>query len=663
MPPFQSRIALIAVTLIHLTSGLTADQDPVVTDIALESNFQDNWFGRQRRCRALVAADFDLDGTVDFFVGNPGDESFVIRSQPELGPSDVRYELVQVLVDGEVAVGASTADYDNDGDYDIFIATGGIEGAGYCFLFQNQLMETGTLSFVDVAALAGVRGAPSVIDGQPVASGYSNGVWGDIDRDGDVDLFVGNVGGSELNGRNVLWRNNGDGTFTDITADVHLNSTMATTMHPTLFDADNDGDLDLYETNFTGYNHLWRNLWVETGVLDFVDATELYSAVGEDLGQPSGSFASAAADFNQDGLQDLMVFRRGPTDFQPEPFYETGHVLFLNQGPLGFKNVAWEVGLNNPYFEGAGVMGCQLGDINGDGTVDVYFGNGAPFGGETDYFFMSDSGPAQPGETPSYANKTYLIDYPAPQGPGIVYPTYPYRTHGTNMVDTDNDGVLELAVGNGGMNGTPTFAPNRLFKFQWETPFGYFKVRPVGDGHAVSRDATGTRVTLTVSENGGPVRKLHNTVFSGSAFSAQNGFELYFGLAQADTVHSVEILWPDGELQTVTTGLAVNQRWVVERNQPCVQPIGANFRRGDCNVDGFFDIEDAVFLLLGIYTDGADSTCDDACDVNDDGRLDVADSIHALSALFSGGTTLAPPHTLCGSDPTDDSIGCALYQP
>ena len=125
----------------------------------------------------------------------------------------------------------------------------------------------------------------------------------------------------------------------------------------------------------------------------------------------------------------------------------------------------------------------------------------------------------------------------------------------------------------------------------------------------------------------------------------------------------MELTWPDGEQQTITTGLAPNQRWIVERNQPCPIPVGEAFRRGDCNVDGFFDIEDAVFLLLGVYSSGTPNSCDDACDVNDDGLLDLADSIHALSTLFSDGEAVPPPFTLCGSDPTADMLGCSSFQP
>lgn len=573
-----------------------------VTDIGLQSRFQDTFFGHHKRGRALVAADFNLDGRVDFYAGNPGDESFVMVNMVGPGGQTV-FRSVQTLLVGELAWGAAAADYDNDGDYDLFITTGGNETVGFNYLFKNQFLETGRLRFANVTGQAGVRGPIPPGGGSPIQVRNANAVWGDYDRDGDVDVFV-NVnrlgsflgepdalrpGAGEVSndcadpgppppaprflaggtpadgaepeeGRNILWRNNGDGTFTDVTDAVGLGVTFRPTRHSTFFDFDNDGDIDLYENNMDDFNVLWRNNLVEAGSAVFEDVTVAMSLPGEDLRYPYGSFASCSADFNQDGWEDLIVFKRGPTDGELYP----GHALFLNQAGTGFYNAAELAALNNPYQPEQGVMGCMVGDVDADSVPDVYVGNGGPEGGQYDQLYLSDS---LPGATPRFVNRTDLIDFPAPEQPGIVYPPYPYRTHGTAFVDVDGDGVLEIAVSNGGTAAGPDTVrePNRLFQLDLPGSVRYLKVRPVGDGVAVSRDAIGTRFALTVSRAGSPPWTLYRTLFGGSCFSAQNGFEVHFYLGAADTLHELLVTWPDGQRETITQGLVPDSSIVVQR--------------------------------------------------------------------------------------------------
>ena len=111
-------------------------------DTALKTSFQDTFGGHHKRGRALLAADFDLDGRLDFYVGNPGDKSFILRNTPT---SDGGYQFVyvQTLLEGDLAWGGGTSDFDNDGDYDIFITCGANEGIGFDYMFRNDLIETG----------------------------------------------------------------------------------------------------------------------------------------------------------------------------------------------------------------------------------------------------------------------------------------------------------------------------------------------------------------------------------------------------------------------------------------------------------------------------------------------------------------------------------------
>ncbi len=591
-------VTLTAATLVLFfarSSAVTHAADPepwVVIDRGLETAFQDSLGGYHKRGRALIAADFDLDGRVDFYFGNPGDESYVMRNITTPGKA-AYFELAQVLFTGGLPWGAVAADFDNDGDYDLFVASGGNEGAMYDMFFRNTYLETGTLAFVDETELAGVAGPIPDGQTQPLATASANAAAVDYNQDGYVDIFVNtnyfpNNGGGMFFGstficpieflvppvgpqppdeptlaRNILWHNNGDGTFTNVAEEVGLTS-LRPSRHSTWLDVDNDGDYDLYENNYNDYNILWRNLLAETGVAQFEDATLDFSHLpDEQIRYPYKSFVSAAADFNNDGWEDLIVFYRGASPDVGSP-YPVGHALFLNLHGEGFVNAGTSSNLNDNYTAFDGVMGCQVGDVTGDGRPDVYIGNGGPYEGQFDQFYVNSTPPGEFDVT--FQDHTSAINFPAPELPGLGYAPYPYRTHGVAFVDVDNNGTLEIAVSNGGPASYPNAVrePDRLFELMGD-PYSYFKLRLVGDGEQVSRDAIGARVALQVRQGDEPSRTIYRTLFSNSCFSAQNGFELHFGLGKADTIDSVRIIWPDGYVQTIDENLTINTTMVVWR--------------------------------------------------------------------------------------------------
>lgn len=586
-----------------VVAGSSSGQTVQVEDIGLQTGFQDTFLGHHKKGRALVVADFNLDGRPDIYVGNPGDESFVALNVPE-GETGYRFELVQVLASSGFNWGASSADYDNDGDYDLYISVGGNEGVGFDRLFKNLWLETGgaSLQFEDVTSVAGIAGPTPPGAGAPIPVASSNGIWGDYNLDGWIDLFVSvNVHAtslSQIKGRNVLWINNGDGTFANLTASAGLHQTSFATQNSTALDFDNDGDVDLYESNNEAPNVLWRNALKETGSLTFDDVTLQMSAPGESLKFPLSAFASTTGDFNNDGWLDMMVFRRH--DFQePGSPYPPGHAIFMNVVGEKFRNMAGASGINKGFAPIKGVMGCQIGDLNGDSVPDVLVGNGGPFDGEADDLFFSDS---QFGKLPHYQDASSLVDFAAPEGPGPVYPEYPYRTHGTVMADFDGDGLLELGVANGGMLLQPNAVrePNRLFRFDLSPRPSWLKVRPVGNGTSVSRDAIGARIEVTARVDGGPARTHHGTLLGASAFSAQSGFEVFFGLDQADVVESLRVRWPDGSEDTIAQGLTVDTSLVLFQ---------------DC----------ASANCLCTVTEAPESTCADGVDNDCDGFSDLED--------------------------------------
>lgn len=586
---------LFPVLLLFFSLPSASAQTFQVRDMAVLTQFQDTAFGHFKRGRANIASDFDLDGFVDFYIGNPGDESYILRSKPA-GNGGRIFELTQVLVVDELTWGGVSFDYDNDSDYDLFIACGGNEGIGFDYLFRNDWIldgqPTGELHFTDVTAEAGVAGIVPDGESQAIKTASGNAVVADYDLDGDIDIFVnGNYKifpeHPELQGRNTVWRNNNDGTFTDVTMSTGLGDYDGATRHSTWFDFDNDGYPDLYENVFGGCNVLWRN----NGDGTFTDVTVAMSAPGHDLSEPRRAFSSVAADFNNDGWEDLLVFMRSQGDGAPRGGlpspptsgdcgcnecivppsarvecdnipYPEGHLLFINRGGLQFENVSFVAGINEDYVAENGVMGCQIGDVNFDAIPDVYVGNGGPELGQNDRFYLS-TGVDEIG-VPHYENATALVDYPAEIPPGYEA-TYPYRTHGVAFIDYDNDGTIEIAVANGGPRSRPDSVrePDRLFKFFSDTEPVFARVRLIGNGITVSRDAIGTKVTLVVQNSEGIERTLYRTLYGGSSFSAQNGFDLVFGLQNGDSIEELSARWMDGTVTTITEGLSVNTTLVV----------------------------------------------------------------------------------------------------
>jgi len=275
-----------------------------VMDIGIPTRFQDTFGGVLKKGRAMIAADWDNDGRIDFYLGNPGTTSFFVRNGVNPLNGFPRLEFVQMIPQVEYAWGGAAADYDNDGDIDLFIAAGGNECAEFDYLFQNQWIESGEteISFVDVTEQAGVK-AP-LLDGfaEPFPMPTGNAVWVDYNNDGWVDLFAnGNAGVScgpqdPAAARNTLWKNEGDGTFSDVTAAVGLDATLFNTRHSTFLDIDNDGDWDFYEMNLDAPNFLYRNRLAEDGVVTFEDVTAAFSPGEEDVSFPIISFVSCAGD-------------------------------------------------------------------------------------------------------------------------------------------------------------------------------------------------------------------------------------------------------------------------------------------------------------------------------------------------------------------------------
>jgi hypothetical protein len=408
------------------------------------------------------------------------------------------------------ALNAVQADYDNDGWLDLFFPRG-------AWLFANGeirnslLRNAGDGTFDDVTVEAGLASP---------AYATQVGVWGDYDLDGDVDLYVANEEaglGQPYPGQ--LFRNNGDGTFTDVAAGAGVtNGLMA--KGAAWGDIDNDGDPDLYVSNF-GPNRMYRN----NGDGTFTD-------VATDLGvtEPSAnSFATWFWDYDNDGWLDLFVSASNRdlaavvadyTGGAPERYWSR---LYRNVDGQGFEDVTQSTGLGRVYM----AMGANFGDVDGDGWLDMYLGTGAP-------------GPEAlvPNVLLHNHGGERFDDVTLAAGVGVLQ-----KGHGVAFGDLDNDGDEDVFHQVGGM-----FPGDKGRSMLFENPSTTVWVGLKLIGTDSSRDASGARVRVVAQAPAGE-RQIHRVVGSGGSFGASS-LQLEVGLGDATGIRQVDVVWPSGRRET-----------------------------------------------------------------------------------------------------------------
>ncbi|MFQ5766506.1 MAG: FG-GAP-like repeat-containing protein [Acidobacteriota bacterium] len=456
-----------------------------------------------------LAADLDGDDLIDLltstmdprgpltFLHNNGDGTFEDRTA------------VAGLDSQLGGLNLSLTDYDNDGDIDILVLRGGwLEGEGH--IRNSLLANDGSGRFTDVTRRAGLA--------RP-ALPTQTGVWADYDGDGDLDLFVGNEGERRAEGMRFfddnLFRNNGDGTFTDVAEEAGV-ANHRWVKGAAWGDFDNDGDPDLYVSNI-GPNRLYRN----NGDGTFKDiAGEL--GVTEPVGR---SFGTWFFDYDNDGDLDLFViaYLAGMKDIAADIMGRTKGDprswprLYRNDGGR-FTDVTVSAGLDHPHLP----MGASFGDINEDGYPDIYLGTGAPayeaFMPNVMYLNNKDG---------TFTDITFTAGFGHLQ-----------KGHGISFADFDNDGDRDVALQAGGMFPGDRFA-NALF----ENPgHGHHFLWLKLIGVRSNRAALGTRFHVQVTTPHGPGR-LYGRVATGGSFGA-SPLRQFLGLGDATGIARLEITWP-----------------------------------------------------------------------------------------------------------------------
>jgi len=535
----------------------------------------------------------------------------------------------------QFGAGASAADFDNDGDIDIFLPQ--------AFDFPNELhMNNGDGTFTEIGAAAGVN---SLKESRAA-------IWFDYDGDGWLDLFVANdadapegqVAPDVNTVRNLLYRNQGDRTFVEVASSVGvallpLPETTQTIGGLAAADIDNDNDIDLYVSCWDNANALYVN----NGAIGFTE-----SSLSSGVLEPGTSWAPMFMDADRDGWQDLLL----NIDFGPNRLYRN-----LHNGT--FTNIATQVGFGTSFNE----MGMSLGDVDNDGDVDAVATNI-----EIPY--------ADPDTLDKY---TVLMENHIDAGSlsfsenavssGMARTGWGW---GCTLFDCNNDGWLDLGVTNGfNSSGPYSTDPSRFFlnvgggQFVemsttvgfasmlqgrgivaldydddgdldlYETNFGekghlyrndttvaghYLKLRIGQSGK--NRFAIGAEVTVTA---GGQSQS--RVVSAGSSFLSQEPYELFFGLGVSTSASNIAVRWPGGVTDNYGP-VAGDRRARIVRSVGVVAPADVN---GDANINA----DDLAILapcsngpITGLMSPG----CAFA-DIDQDRDVDLADYAEMMRAV------------------------------
>ncbi len=509
---------------------------------------------------SVAVADYDGDGFEDLFVtdSKEGGKNHLYHNNGDLTFTDVAAEAG--VADGNDADNASAdclwLDYNNDGRPDLLVVR-----FGHNQLFQNL----GNGRFKDVTREAGLYRYMNAI----------TAIAFDYDHDGYVDLFVGsyfkpvNIFNPSTprffpesfetanNGGGVtVFHNNGDGTFTDVSAKVGI-QVSGWTLDLGHGDANNDGWDDLYAACDFGTDRFFVN----NGNGTFTDKTE--SAVGFDTKK---GMNAEWGDYDNDGLLDIYV-----TNITDD-YMREGNFLWHNNGNLTFTDVSHETGT---YNTGWG-WGAKFFDYDNDGWLDLYVVNGWVSAGSEDYvpdIFQMITRPgvdfADARNWPPMGNKS-LSGYEKKKlfhnEGGQMFKDEAAR-HGVDSIrdgrgigvgDFDNDGRLDMFVANA--NAEPYLYHNIL-------PAGPHWVEFVLEGTKSNRLGIGAQLRLTA---GG--KTYLRFVNGGNGFASQSTYRVHFGLAQNNAVERLEVRWPSG-IRQVFENLASNQIYRVVEGKPQTLPF------------------------------------------------------------------------------------------
>jgi len=456
-----------------------------------------------------ILDDFDGDGLLDVF-SSTWDPEGSLHFFKNLGNGSFQDRTKSAGLEGLFGgLNLSHADYDNDGDVDVFVPRGA--WLGYAGEHPNSLLRNnGDGTFTDVSYDSGIAGAD-----YPTQTAE----WADYDLDGDLDLYIGN----EAKAGNIypcqLFRNDGDGTFTDVAEAAGVKN-MRYAKGVSWGDYDGDRDPDLYVSNLAGDNRLYRN----NGDGTFEDV-----AASAKVLEPLDSFPTWFWDYDNDGDLDLycasyferdtwLRIARVAAGYLGQPTDAVPACLYRGDGKGGFEDVARESGL----WRVTMAMGANFGDIDNDGYLDFYLGTGYPFydGLMPNLMYRNKSGKG-------------FADITTAGGFGHLQ-----KGHGISFGDVDNDGDQDVFEQMGG-----AFPGDAFGNVLYENPgFGRHWIKVELHGVESNRSGVGARVRVEI-QDGESTRSVYRTVNTGGSFGC-NPLTQHIGVSAAQEILSLEVYWP-----------------------------------------------------------------------------------------------------------------------
>ena len=462
----------------------------------------------------LAAADYDADGDIDLYVGGGDAEpNHLYRNQGDGTFIDVADEVGLALL--HRGSGPTFADIDGDGDLDLFI--GGIDGE------RVHLMENRAGAFVDVTAVSGL---------DVEADNTISATFGDYDLDGDLDLVLAHWGNPQQPDTETLWRNDGGGVFESASIESGIADTLIErdpqvldrTFTPNFSDIDNDGDLDLLITGDFETSQVFEN----NGDGTFRRITDRRVITDQ------AGMGAAVGDYDNDGDMDWFV-----TSIHDEGNF-FGNRLYRNLGDGVFEDATEEAGV----ARGGWAWGSCFADFDNDGVLDIFHvngwrgttgGDGSKSGDFTDdqvrLFIGQGDGTFRRRDT-AFA----LTD----RGLG----------RGVACFDAERDGDIDIVLTNNG-----------------DEQLGYYRNDLANDNHylgivlkGVGPNTRGVGAWITVaSASGSQVREVR----AGNNYVSQSPTEVHFGLGE-DATAEVTVRWPDGATSTVAN-VAADQLLTVQQ--------------------------------------------------------------------------------------------------
>ena len=483
-----------------------------------------------------IVDDFDGDGYVDIMTSSRGlnDQLRYFRNGADGSFTERTSEAGLVgLVGGLNLV---HADYDNDADLDVFVLRGAWLREGHA---NSLLRNNGDGTFEDVTEEAGLLW-PEL----PTQTAS----WGDYNNDGWIDLYVGNESPVRTRNPAQLFRNNGDGTFTDVARDAGAD-VVGFIKAVVWGDVENDGKLDFYVSRLGDPNVLLRNNGPDSlGRWTFTDITE---AAG--VAEPTESFPAWFWDYDNDGWQDIFVTGRlgSSGDVAAEylglPHHAELPRLYRNNGDGTFSDVTVAARLNRIML----AMGANFGDLDNDGYLDFYVGTGDP-----------DFRALMPNRMFRNAAGKFFQDVTTSGGFGHLQ-----KGHGVAFGDLDNDGDQDIYVTLGA-----AYEGDRSYNALFENPgHGNQWITLKLEGVRSNRAGIGARIQITVETDQGR-RDIYRTVTSGGSFGASS-LQQEIGLGQAKAIRALTVTWPATGETDVYTNVPMNQIYALREGDPILTRV------------------------------------------------------------------------------------------